>query len=96
MEILDLKLAEKLESMEYAPIFRVFLDLRKSYDIPERGRLIQTLEGYGEGLWIQGLLQEFCNKQEVVTRQGGFHGPPSHTSRGTVKGGIASPTLFSD
>ena len=29
-----------------------------------------------------------------MTRQGGFHGPPFHASRGTAQGGLTSPTPF--
>ena len=42
--------------MEQAPLFVVFLDLRKTYDTLDRGRLLQTLEGYGSVPVIRGFI----------------------------------------
>ena len=54
--IMDLRLAQELENVYHDPIFLVFLDLRKLYDNLDRGRLLQTLEGYGAGPNLWGLL----------------------------------------
>ena len=43
--IMELKLAQKLASVDQDLIFLVFLDLSKAYDNLEWGRLLQTLEG---------------------------------------------------
>ena len=40
----------------------------KAYAILYMGRMLQTLEGYGTGVWLRGLLQEFWDKLEIVTR----------------------------
>ena len=45
--------------MDQDLLFLVFLDLNNSHDNLDRGRLMQTLEGYGEGPKIRGLLAEF-------------------------------------
>ena len=45
--IIELNLTQELSSIDHGPLFRVFLDLRKSYDTMDRDRLLQTLEGYG-------------------------------------------------
>ena len=71
--IMELRLAQELESVDQNPLFLVFLDLRKAYEKIYRGRLTNTLEGYGAGLKLQGLLKEFWSRQEVVTRQNGFN-----------------------
>ena len=73
--IMELRLAQELESVDQDPLFLVFLDLRKAYEKIYRGRLTNTLEGYGAGLKLQGLLKEFWSRQEVVTRQNGFNVP---------------------
>ena len=46
MDIMELKLAQDLASIYQEPLFLVFLDLRKAYDIVNRERLLITLEGY--------------------------------------------------
>ena len=47
--ILDLKLAQELDSVDQGPLYLVFLDLQKSYNTVYRGYLLTTLEGYGSG-----------------------------------------------
>ena len=49
INIMELKLAQELTSMDQDPLFLAFLDLGKAYDKPDRGRLLQTQEGYGSG-----------------------------------------------
>ena len=94
MSILELKLEQELASLEQDLIFAVFLDLSKVYDSFDRGRLLQTLGGYGSGPQLQVLLKDFFDNLEVVTWKGRFHGPLFHTSRGTIQRGIKTPTLF--
>ena len=57
--IMELKLAQELASVDQDKIFLVFLDLRKACGNLDRGRLLKTIEGYGEGPKLQGLLAEF-------------------------------------
>ena len=57
--ILELKISQELDSVDQDPLFLVFLDLRKSYDTVDRGRILTALEGYGAGPHIRGLLEEF-------------------------------------
>ena len=47
--IMVIKLAQKLASVDQDPIFLVFLDLSKSYDNLDCGRLLQTLAGKRAG-----------------------------------------------
>ena len=46
--IMELKLAQYLSNVEQDPLFLVFLELMKAHDNLDRGRLLQTLEVYGE------------------------------------------------
>ena len=41
---MDIKLYQELDSVNQDSLFPVFLDLRKVYDMVDRGRLIRTLE----------------------------------------------------
>ena len=72
---MDLKLAQELASVDQHPLFLVLLELSKTYDNLDWGRLLQTIEGYGAGPKLQGLLAELWTRQQVVTCQNGFHGP---------------------
>ena len=60
----------------------------------DRCHLLKTLEGYGAGPHMRGLLEEFCKRQEVVIRKNGYHGTHFQETRGTTQGGHIYPTLF--
>ena len=51
--ILDLKLAQELASVDQDALFLVFLDIRKSYNNLNCGRLLQALGEYGAELKLQ-------------------------------------------
>ena len=57
--IMEIKLAQDLASIEQDLLFLVLLDLRKTYDTVDRDHLLITLEGYGAGPRICGLLETF-------------------------------------
>ena len=42
---------------------------------------------------MRGILEEFWEWQEVVTRENGCHGPHIQATRRTTHGGLLSPTL---
>ena len=92
--IMELKLAKELGRIYYDPLFLVFLDLWKVYDTVDRDFLIRTLEGYGAGPRMCGILETFGEYQQVVLSQNGFHGPALPSTRGTMQGRLVSPTLF--
>ena len=60
----------------------------------DQGRLLMTLEGYGAGPHMRGLLAEFWGWQGVLSRKNGYHSPHFQATRGTIQGGIILPTLF--
>ena len=59
MSIMELKLAQELASIDQDPLFLIFLDLRKDYGTMDRDRILITLEGYGVGPWMCGILETF-------------------------------------
>ena len=91
---MELKLTQQLSIVDRYPLFLVFLDIRNSYNNLEWGRLLKTLESYGVGPKLWGLLAEFLSRQEVVTRQNVFRGPQLRATRGKTQWGNASPTIF--
>ena len=82
--ILALKLAQNLSSIYQYPLFLVFLDLRKAYDTVDWDTLLITLEGYGTGPRVCGLLKTFWECQQVMLMQNGFHRPAFPATRGTT------------
>ena len=56
--IMDIKMAQELASIEQDPLLLVILDLKKTYDTLDCGRILHTLEGYRAGPKLQGILEE--------------------------------------
>ena len=48
----------------------------------DRGRKVQTLEGYGAGHRICKLMEMFWDQQELASGQNGYHGPALPATRG--------------
>ena len=92
--IIELFFPQELASIDQDTLCLVYLDLRKAYDTVDRDRLLITLEGYGAGPCLCGILETFRYWQRVVPKQNGFHGPVFHVTRGTTQGRLASLTLF--
>ena len=65
---MELKIAQELVTVDHEPLLLVFLDLWKDYDMVDRDRLIQTLEGYSTGPCMCRLLETFWYHQQVVPR----------------------------
>ena len=56
-------MAQDITSIYQDPLFPVFLDIRKSYNMLGFGRLLQTLKGNRTGLKIWGILEDSWDKQ---------------------------------
>ena len=70
---MEFKLDQEFESVDQDPLLLVLLDLRKVYINLDWGRLLQTIEGYGAGPKLQGLLTKFWLRQKVITYQNDFY-----------------------
>ena len=80
--------------MDQKPLFLVFLYLQRPYDTVDHVCILTTLEEYDAGRHMCNLLVVFWEKQEVVIRQNGYHGPHFRETKGTTQGGLISSTLF--
>ena len=65
---MELNLAQELIRIDQDPLFLVFLDLQKAYDTVDRYCLLITLEWYGAGTRVCGLLETFWDCQQVMPR----------------------------
>ena len=66
--IIELNMDQELVNNNQDPLLLVFLDLCKDYNMLDRGRLLQTLKGYRAGPKMQGILADFWENQEMVTK----------------------------
>ena len=72
----------------------IFLDLHKAYDVLDRSRCLEILEGYGIGSWDRKLLQTYWHRLTMVARVGGYYGTAFRGERGVTQGDPLSPTIF--
>jgi hypothetical protein len=92
--IIEAKLAQQLALVAQVPFYEVFIDLKKAYDMVDRGRTLTILRQYGVGQGALGLIQAFWDSQQMVARQAGFHGEAFMATRGVTQGDPLSPTIF--
>ena len=92
--IMDIKLAQYLESVDQDPLLLLLIDLSKSYNNLDWGILLQTLLGYGMGPKLRVLLAECLLGQELVSYQNGFYGPWLLEIKRTTNELLALPTIF--
>ena len=57
--IIELNPAQEMASVDQDPLLLLFLELRKSYDNMDCGRLLKTFEGYEARPKMWGILAEF-------------------------------------
>ena len=66
--IMEINTRKELVIIDQDLLFLVLLDLWKSYEALDHGRILHTIEGYGVEPNMQGILKEFWGNREVVTR----------------------------
>ena len=92
--IMDFKFAQELSSIYQSPLFLVFLGLSKAYGTVDRDLILITMEGYGAGPRLCGLLETFWDLHQVTPILNGFYGPAFPVTRVTTQDGLVSLTLF--
>ena len=92
--IMEEKLVQQLAYREQAPLFCIFLDLKKAYDAMDRGRCLEILEDCGVGPRARRLIQQFWELGEMARRASGYYGRVFTAGRWVTQGGFLSPTVF--
>jgi hypothetical protein len=57
--IMEVKLQQHLAWVDQAPLYQIYLDLRKAYDALDRGRCLEILAGYRVGPNLLRLKKKF-------------------------------------
>ena len=80
----EVKLAQQLACIEQVPLYGVLIDLRKAYDVMDRGRCLEILEAYGMGPKMLKVIGFFWDHAVLVCRAGGCYGEPFRDRRGVT------------
>ena len=92
---LEVKLTQQLAHLEQAPLYGIFIDLRKAYDAMDRDECEKILEGYGVGPRMLRIIVRFWKTSQMVCRAGGYYDTSSfQAERGVTQGGPVSPRIF--
>jgi hypothetical protein len=92
--IMEVKLQQQLAWVEQAPLYQIYLDLRKAYDALDQGQCLEILAGYGVGPNLLRLQKKFWDDVTMVCRAGGNYGLPFGAHRGVTQGGPLSSLVF--
>jgi len=73
--VIEAKLIQQLAAIAGEALFECFIDLCQAFDSVDHEESLTILEDGGAGPNLLRLLRGFWEQQEIVCRQGGFHGP---------------------
>ncbi len=91
MVTIEAKLAQQLAWMEQAPLYEVFVDLKKAYDHLDRERCLTIMARYGLGPKLLCLQAKFWDQAQLVCHTRGSCGKPFEAFQGM---GPLSSLLF--
>ena len=87
-------MSQHLDGVSHEPLFQVFLDFRKAYDLLVRGRCLEIFSGYGLGLNLTHLLNNYWKRQSIIPNAGKFIGTEFGTGIVLTQGDSTSPIIF--
>jgi hypothetical protein len=92
--ILEAKLLMQKAIREGNPLFQVFMDLSKAYDMLDRNRVMDIFTGYGVGPNLRRILTNYWDSEVLVPKSAGYFGDPFRPTRGFRQGGPDAPIEF--
>jgi hypothetical protein len=92
--IMEVKLHQQLAWVDQAPLYQIYLDLKKAYNALDRTRCLEILAGNGVGPNLLHLQKQFWDDAKMVCRAGDNFGEPFGAGRGVTQGGPLSSLMF--
>jgi hypothetical protein len=92
--VIKAKLTQKLAHIEQAPIYGVFINLKKVFNTMDWEQCLFILEGHGVGPSMHCLICHFWDKATNVCCPSDNYGTPFKTGCGVTQGGLLSAKLF--
>ena len=83
-----------LAHIEQVPFYRVFIDLKKVFNVMDWEQCLLILEGHGMGPNMRRLIHHFWDEATNVCRASGNYGMPFKAGRGVTQGGLLLAKLF--
>ena len=80
--------------MEQEALYATFVDLKKAYNVMDRERCLQQLEGYGGGPNMRRLIDHFWDVATLACRAVGVYGASFKAYRGVTQGGLLLLCIF--
>ena len=66
----EANIAQQLAGLAHKPLLQVFLDVRKAYKLLDREWCLELLRGYGMGLNLSHILENYWKRQRIVHNVG--------------------------
>ena len=81
---LNAKLLQQIAALREEVLYVIVLDLHKAYDVLDRSRCLEILEGYDVGPRSRRLLQTYWRYLTMVVRVGEYYGTAFQGERGVA------------
>jgi hypothetical protein len=91
---MEVKLNQQLAWVDQAPLYQIYLDLKKAYDTLNQTGCLEILAGYGVGPNLLPLQKQFWSDAKIVCCSGGNFGEPHNAGQGITQGGPLSALMF--
>ena len=88
------KLLQDLTALRETVLFKVFLELQKAYDTLDWDRCLEILAAYGVLPRVLRIIRTYWGQISMVTRAGGYYGPPFKGYHGINQVYPLYPMLF--
>ena len=91
---MEIKLNQQLAWVDQAPLYQIYLDLKKAYNALNQTRCLEILAGYGVGQNLLHLQKQFWDNAKMVCHVGVNFGEPFGAGRGITQGGPLSSLMI--
>ncbi len=91
---IEAKLHQGLAWRNQCPLYQIYIDLKKAYDVLDREQTLNILVAYGVKPKMLALQKHFWDMAQLVCRAGGNYGEPFSAKRALLRG-VRSPLTCS-